>query len=405
MILFRYLLFVFAVLKCHWFVSGSTITQQQKLAASDGTVEDYFGVFGALDGDTAVVGAYLGDYKGSVYVFVRSGTTWTQQQKLIANDGASSDWFGGSVALDGDTLVVGAYRDDDKGYDSGSVYVFVRSGTTWSQQQKLVANDGAAKNEFGDSVALDGDTLVVGAYGDDDNGDDSGSVYVFVRSGTTWSQQQKLVANDGVADHRFGNFVALDGDTLVVGAYDSENASTSGSVYVFVRSGTTWSQQQKFVGSQWFGAVVTLDGDTLVVGDSTDDDNGSTSGSVYIYVRSGTTWSQQQKLVASDGVAGDTFGVFVALDGDTAVVGAYGDDGYKGSVYVFALPPSSSGTPPPSDFLFKSTNAKNAKNKNTTSNIILQNRTSCVSNPKKSRLQPQTVAFTAVNRSRTVFRP
>jgi hypothetical protein len=249
MILFRYLLFLFVVVKCDLFVSGST---------------------------------------------------FTQQQKLVANDGAASDYFSESgVALDGDTLVVGARNYDDNGSNSGSVYVFVRSGTTWTQQQKLVANDGASSDWFGNSVALDGDTLVVGAYGDDDNGSISGSVYVFVRSGTTWSQQQKLVANDGVASGKFGDSVALNGDTLVVGA-------------------------------------------------SGDDDKGDMSGSAYIYVRSGTTWSQQQKLVASDGVAGDSFGVFVALDGDTAVVGAYGDDGYKGSVYVFALPPSSSGTPPPS---------------------------------------------------------
>ena len=194
-----------------------------------------------------------GSNSGSVYVFVRSGTTWTQQQKLVANDGAartssaipshsmairswlvlvmdddkgSRQWkrlrvrsFGHDVdattktrrerrgvrmtvrrfvALDGDTLVVGARNDDDKGSNSGSVYVFVRSGTTWTQHQKLVANDGAAWTSSA-IVALDGDTLVVGARNDDDNGSNSGSVYVFVRSGTTWTQQQKLVANDGAS--------------------------------------------------------------------------------------------------------------------------------------------------------------------------------------------------------------
>ena len=405
--LFRYLLFVFAAVKCDWFVSGLTITQQQKLVANDGAPGDYFGISVALDGDTLVVGAYGDNDKGSVYVFVRSGSTWSQQQKLVANDGAAGDYFGYSVALDGDTLVVGAYGDNDKGSYSGSVYVFVRSGTTWSQQQKLVANDGAAQDEFGDSVALDGDTLVVGAYGDDDKGLDSGSVYVFVRSGSTWSQQQKLFANDGVADDLFGitfaldgdtlvvsapgdddkgprsgsvyvlvrsgttwsqqqklvandgaendyfASVALDGDTLVVGAYgDDDKGSESGSVYVFVRSGTTWSQQQKLVANDgrlehFFGNSVALDGDTVVIGATYDDDKGSKSGSAYVFVRSGTTWSQQQKLFANDGAAEYYFGASVALDGDTVVIGATMGGDASGSVYVFALPPSpsSSGNP------------------------------------------------------------
>jgi len=348
MILFRYLIFVFVMVKCDWFVSGTTWTQQQKLVANDGAAMDYFGNSVALDGDTTVIGANADDdngfNSGSFYVFVRSGTTWTQQQKLVANDGAAGDYFGRSVALDGDTAVVGAYYDDDKGSQSGSVYVFVRSGTTWTQQQKLIANDGAFLDFFGNSVALNGDTLVVGAENDNDNGFFSGSFYVFVRSGTTWTQQQKLVPGDGAANDYFGKSVALDGDTAVIGANaDDDNGSKSGSVYIFVRSGTTWTQQQKLVANDGaamdvFGNPVALDGDTLVVGAEYDDDNGSSSGSVYVFVRSGTTWTQQQKLVANDGAANDYFGNSVALDGDTAVIGAYYDDdnGSKsGSVYVF----------------------------------------------------------------------
>ena len=222
--------------------SGTTCNPQQTLTAADGATGDYFGTSVALRGDTLVVGAEGDDgSKGSAYVFVWSGTAWTQQQKLTASDGVSSVRFGATVALSGDTLVVGADSDDDKGSMSGSVYVFVRSDTTWTQQQKLTASDGAAWDFFGDAVAMSGNTVVVGARGEDDKADGAGAAYVFVRSGSTWSQQQKLTANDGAAGDCFGNSVALSGDTLVVGARRNEAA------YVFVRSGTTWSEQESLL--------------------------------------------------------------------------------------------------------------------------------------------------------------
>jgi len=344
MILFRYLIFVFALVDYDWFVSGSTWSQQQKLIANDGFAGDKFGTSVALDGETAVIGADLDDDKGtdsgSFYVFVRSGTTWTQQQKLVANDGAAGDYFGRSVALDGDTAVIGADYDDAKGLKSGSAYVFVRSGTTWTQQQKLVASDGEATDHFGSSVAVDDNTALIGCQWDDINGiATSGSVYVFVRSGTTWIQEQKIVANDGVAGDRFGAGVALDNDTALI-------STVSGSVYVFVRSGTTWTQQQKLVASDgatgdnfgYYSRSVALDGDTALIGATGDDDKGTDSGSAYVFVRSGTTWTQQQKLVAGDGFAEDKFGYSVALAGDTAVISAIFEDdkgSESGSIYLF----------------------------------------------------------------------
>ncbi|MFC2041905.1 FG-GAP repeat protein, partial [Chloroflexota bacterium] len=313
-----------------------------KLTAGDGSVEDWFGLSLAISGDTAVVGAYRdddnGSDSGSAYVFVRSGTSWTQQAKLTASDGAGDDWFGSSVAISGDTAVVGAFYDDDNGADSGSAYVFVRSGTNWTQQAKLTASDGAAEDLFGSSVAISGDTAVVGADGNDDNGDDdngadSGSAYVFVRSGSTWTQQAKLTASDGSEEDSFGRSVAISGDTAVVGAYrDDDNGSDSGSAYVFVRIiGSTWTQQAKLTASDGaaddrFGLSVGISGDTTVVGAYGDDDNGSESGSAYVFVRSGGTWTPHAKLTASDGAASDWFGLYVAINEDTAVVGAYRDD-------------------------------------------------------------------------------
>jgi hypothetical protein len=329
-------------------VSALTLNEIAKLLASDGATGDQLGISVAVDGDTAVIGASAddnsGSNSGSAYVFVRSAGVWTEQQKLTASDGAATDLFGVSVAVDGDTAVIGALFDDDNGNNSGSAYVFTRSGTSWTQQAKLIASDGAADDVFGESVAVDGDTAVIGARLDDDNGAASGSAYVFIRSGTTWAQQAKLAAGDAAALDRFGLPVAVDVDTAVIGAHlDNDNGGNSGSAYVFTRSGTTWTQQQKLtasdgVASDFFGISVAMEADTAVIGASGDDDNGSSSGSAYVFTRSATTWTEQAKLSASDGAASDQFGRPVAVDADTAVIGARfnDDDGTdSGSAYVF----------------------------------------------------------------------
>jgi hypothetical protein len=174
-------------------------TQQQKLTASDATEEDRFGVSVALSGDTAVVGAYAEDHagatnEGSAYVITRDNEVWTQQAKLTASDADDEDLFSNSVAITGDTVLVGADFDDHLGgIYTGSAYVFVRTGGVWTQQQKLTASDAAAGDHFGVSVTLFGDTAVVGAWGDDHAGaTEVGSAYVFTRTGGVWTQQQKL---------------------------------------------------------------------------------------------------------------------------------------------------------------------------------------------------------------------
>jgi hypothetical protein len=316
--------------------------QDSKLVAADGVSGDYFGISVAIssDGNTAIIGAYNDDDKGSAYIYIRSGTTWSQQAKLVPADGAISDYFGRSVAIssDGNTAIIGAHGDDDKGTNSGSAYIYIRAGTTWSQQAKLVAADGATGDYFGISVAIsgDGNTAIIGAYADDD---DKGSAYIYIRSGTTWSQQAKLVAADGAGSDSFGRSVAIssDGNTAIIGAYLDDD---KGSAYIYIRSGTTWSQQAKLVAadgatSDQFGISVAIssDGNTAIIGARSDDDKGS----AYIYIRSGTTWSQQAKLVPVDGAASDWFGWSVAIssDGNTAIIGAYNDDGAKGSAYIY----------------------------------------------------------------------
>src|SRR5262245_13597692 len=316
------------------------ITLQYKRLAADGEAFDLFSSALAIDGDTLVVGAWNDTIganwgQGSVYVFARSGVSWTQQQKLIANDGESFDNFGIAVTLSSDTLVVGAIGDKIGANQSqGSAYVFTRSGGIWTQQQKLIADDGGAGDCFGIAVALSSETLAVGAYVDNIGANVSqGSAYVFTRSGGIWTQQQKLIADDGAADDYFGESVALDGDMLVVGARNDDiDANTDqGSAYVFTRSGGIWTQQQKLVANDgaaddWFGWAFALDGDMLVVGARNDDIGANTDqGSAYVFTRSDLTCTQHQRPVANDGAADDNFGAAVALDGDMLVVGALND--------------------------------------------------------------------------------
>ena len=321
--------------------SGTTWTQQAQLTALDGAVNDFFGMSVALSGDTALVGApgyNVGavSNQGSAYVFVRSGGIWTQQAQLTASDGASGDSFGYSVALSDDTALVGAYYDNVGAITGqGSAYIFVRSGTTWTQQTTLTASNGAAYDKFGYAVSLSGDTALVGAYHDDVGANtNQGSAYVFVRSGTVWTQQAQLTALDGALGDSFGYSVALSGDTALVGAYyDNVGANTAqGSAYIFVRSGITWTQQTPLTASDGaagdsFGYSVALSGDTALVGAYYDDVGASTDqGSAYIFARRGTSWTQQTQLTAWDGAAGDNFGSSVALTGATALVGALTDD-------------------------------------------------------------------------------
>ena len=337
--------------------NGTTWTQQQKLTANDGADGDYFGWSVGLDGDTLVAGAIQDDIggntdQGSAYIFTRSGTVWTQQQKLTVTGGDYYDYFGRAVAISGDTVVVGSTGDDRIYYtNAGSAYVFRRYGATWALEDKLAANDAASYDVFGGAVAISGDTVVVGAAGDDiGTNDNQGSAYVFTRNGVSWTQQQKLTSNIGYFLDHFGHSVAISGDTVVVGAYSSGVTQfEQGVAYVFTRNGTVWTQQQKLIANDpgeydFFGGAVAISGNTLVVGAYGDTINGQeTQGSLYVFTRNGATWTQQQKLIASDGAWNDFFSVGVAMSSDMIVAGALGDDiganDSQGSAYVFYSPP------------------------------------------------------------------
>jgi hypothetical protein len=319
-----------------------TMTQQAKLSGdvsvpgADGLTFDYFGYAVAVSGDTAIVGAprdSFGVYfnNGSVYVYLRSGSSWDLQTKLTPDADAQLSQFGAAVALSGDVALIGAY-DDDEG--RGAAYVFTRSGVNWSQQAKLVASDAAFDDEFGNAVALSGDTALIGAHGDDVS---RGSAYVFVRNGVSWSEQAKLISSDGAANDLFGTSVALSGDTALVGAYGQDADTTDeGSAYIFTRLGTNWTQRARLNAgdgstNDLFGRTVALVGDTALIGAC----NFQNIGAAYVFVGSGASWSEQAKLTASDGAPGDCFGTSIALANDVALVGAPYANGFMGASYVY----------------------------------------------------------------------
>jgi len=266
-----------------------------KITASDGAADDYFGNSVSISGDYAVVGAPNDTdnerNSGSAYVFKRTGTSWAQEAKLLASDGAAFHDFGVSVSISGDYAVVGAPNDNDNGSQSGSAYVFKRTGTSWTQEAKLLASDGAVADIFGTSVSISGDYAVVGAPGFNVDPIVTGSAYVFKRTGTSWAQEAKLLASDGAPNDRFGGSVSISGDYAVVGAFlDVDNGVQSGSAYVFKRTGTSWVEEAKLLASDraagdefGFGSSVSISGDNAVVGARQDDDNGSGSGSAYVY--------------------------------------------------------------------------------------------------------------------------
>jgi hypothetical protein len=288
--------------------------------------------------------------QSGLYDSLAAVSSFAEQSKLLADDGAAQDNFGYSVAVSGDTAVVGSPRDQVGGSAAqGSAYVYVRANGVWAQQQKLTASDGAASDEFGYAVAVEGDTVFVGRHNTQQLSNRTrGAVYVYTRSGSTWTQGPSILSGDGVEGDNFGVSLAVDGDTLVVGAQLKNNGTTffQGAAYVFTGAGATWTQQAKLLAddggfANFFATSVAVSGDTIVVGSpgqpGTSADNGR--GSAYVYARAGAAWSQQQKLLASDGAAGDQFGFSVGVSGDTVVVGARLDTvnsvGAQGSVYVF----------------------------------------------------------------------
>ena len=327
---------------------------EQRLAAATGAPSEEAARSVAVDGDTAVVGSHSADGRGAAYVFTRSGDTWTQTAKLTASDGASGDGLGWSVAIAGDTIVVGAPFDTvGVNFFQGSAYTFTRTGAPDRMQTaKLTASDGLSSDNLGLSVAIDGDTIVAGAPGDKIGANSGqGSAYTFAATGgPDRTQTAKLTASDGTAFDGLGGSVAIEGDTIVAGVpFDAVGTIPGrGSVCTFARTGAAArTQTARLIASDGatqdnLGASVDIDGDTIVAGAPFDTvgANGG-QGSVYTFARTGATArTQTAKLRASDGATDDNLGWSASIDGETIVGGAPGDDiaasSDEGSVYAFA---------------------------------------------------------------------
>lgn len=390
-----------------------------KLVAPDGAAGNFFGGSVALDANVVTIGAVGHDENGfssgSAYVYRFDGATWVAEQRLTASDGAADDFFGAALAVDGDLIAVGANMDDDPAANSGSAYVFRFDGSAWVEEEKLTTLSGTSENDFfGSAVAVeadlvDGDVIAVAAPGENfifvsgvvymyrydamtmlwtqeqrivpiasisrsfgtalsldagviaigDNGFNSfqtnpgttGSVDIYrFNSGTSnWDFEQLLVAFDGATDDLFGGSVSLKGNVLVVGAGGSDSAGPeSGSAYVYRFNGTTWDQEAKLTPDagasedDFFGGSVSIGTNLIVIGAQNDAGSAFRSGSAYVYRYDTMTmlWSQDRKLTADDGAAGNNFGVSVAVDGEVTVVGAQFDDPngeLSGSAYVIGL--------------------------------------------------------------------
>jgi len=310
--------------------SGTTWTQEAKLQVAPETYlapGDKFGDNVAIEGDTAVITASRHHYNGTsdtgaAYVFTRSGTSWTQRKKLVASDAASTDRFGSGLAIHNGYIVIGAYLEG--GGNDGSAYVYQGSGSSWTQRAILGPNPTANDIYFGSGCAMDGNTIVVSGSGDNGN---TGAAYVFTGSSSSWSQQAKLVGSNQTSNHR-GDAVAIDGDTILYGCGqgDNSNGTDAGEAYIFTRSGSTWTEQAYLeaddgAGGDRFGHSVALYGDIALVGAYLNDTSATTAGKVYIFERSAGVWSQVGKYQSNSPAAAQQFGISLGMTDTTAVIG------------------------------------------------------------------------------------
>jgi len=324
-----------------------------KLTASDATPGDLFGLSVALRGDRALVGAIRGDAaafdSGAAYLFERQANgEWLEVARLSAADGAGGDRFGQSVSLSDTFAVVGASNDLHVGVLTGSAYVFERqSDGQWLEVAKLIAEGATAEDFFGSSVSLEGNRVMIGAFGANGAAMNSGAAYVFERQpDESWLEVARLDASDGAAGDYFGFWVSLDGDRALISAlFDRTAAGRTGSAYVFERQADgQWLETRKLqagdgAAEDRFGWRVSLDQDRALVGALGDGDRGNSSGSAYLFsLKADGQWSEAVKLTAADGANGDRFGGSVALGNGRALIGAYNDNDAgrdSGTVYLF----------------------------------------------------------------------
>ncbi len=344
----RFILLITLFFCCCIGTNAQSLLQLERITANDAAKIDRFGEGVAFDGDWAVIAAAYDDKDqngngnipnaGSLYIYKREGNDWIFKQKLVANDRSENDFLGAeAVAISGDYIVAGTKVEDEDANgantieDAGSVYIFRRVGDTWVQQQKIVASDRAYRQYFGRKVVIENDLIVVGADGNDiegEQGRDVGAAYVFKRNGNVWSEQQKLMASVPVKDSYFGASVDISGNTIIIG---SDKTDVGGQTYVFDLEGEIWQEKQILTGLQagdYSGRAISLSGDYIVTGaylngtDVNGENEITQAGAAYIYKKENGSWSYQQKIVASDRDLISRFGSAVAVSGDFIIVGS-----------------------------------------------------------------------------------
>ncbi len=333
--------YIFELVSGVWIETG-------KLVASDAEIGDQFGYSVSISGERAIIGAFNnddgGENVGSAYVFELIGGAWIERQKILASDRANYDYFGKSVCISGERVIVGAYGNDDGGSRSGSAYIFKLFGNVWLETGKLLASDAAIEDDFGNSVSISGDKAIVGAYNNDDAGNRSGSAYIFELNGGVWGETQKLLSSDISEDDYFGNSVSISGDYAIIGAYLNHlGGSMYGSAYVYELSNGVWLESQKLLPSDtsfgnWFGHSVSISGNKAIVGAPYNDEGGSMAGAAYVFELIGGDWLEVDKLISSDIASDDWLGYSVSVSENVAIVGAYGNDDWgsnSGSAYIF----------------------------------------------------------------------
>ena len=374
------------------------MVQIEKFYGSDASTYDWLGISSSISGDWAIVGAPRNETgqtnSGAAYIFHKENDTWAETQKIFASNSEDITWFGMSVKIDGDYAIVGA--DDSDGPAKGAAYIFLNNGGTWEETTMITASDGEDGDFFGRSVSIFGDHAIVGAYGVDDGGLNTGAAYIFYHENGIWEEQVKLApenpnykdffgikvdiyedycivaapcpfsgnmgyaniyhndnglwtgqaqltASDGVYDDTFGTSVYINESSVLIGA--SYDDYSSGSVYYFKKPETGWenmTQTQKIIApdimaNAYFGNDLSVEGNIAAIGAWEDGDYNY--GAVYLFSLNNDNWEFNEKITADDSGTGDGFGSSVALSDDYLIIGSRSDDGYAyeaGSVYVYA---------------------------------------------------------------------
>ncbi len=317
---------------------GTEWVEEQKLLASDGVLLDYAGCAVAIDGDTVLVGAFgatVGTFidAGKVYVFKFDGTEWIEEQILTASDAHTIQHFGWSLAIDGDVALIGADWDNEIGPYAGAAYIYNYDGSTWVEQQKLLPSIGEANDVFAYAVAIEGDTAILTSPYDDHSGFvNAGTIFHFEFDGASWNETQTLTASTAEAEGRYGVSVGLSGSRAVIGTH-------VGTAYTLLRTGGFWDEEQLLTASDdtlfnSFGEAVSMFDETILVGRRRSPEAGTNTGSAYVYELESGGWVETRKLMASEPQAGTHLGACVSTDGATFLVSSPYDP-VGGAAYLY----------------------------------------------------------------------